>query len=152
MVPARLRRSPVALLVLGIACGSADAPGEPSLAAWACAHTDEGRLVDAAADRGDAPTLSIGSVAHRVNVRPGEPGYLAFTLREDADLQLLTDDPEGVAAIWTEERVAIEAVPLEPGCDAVDLFTADLALVAGEHAIEVGPTLQANIWLAVGVR
>lgn len=144
-------RWPAAALALTLGCGGRDAPEATPIAEWACEHATEGELIDAAEERAEASDIEVGRAPYRVNTRPEQAGYLGLTLAEGAQLVVVTDDPDAVAAVWdVAERTGIEAVVLEPGCADVDLFVAEITLLAGEHALEVGPTRQANVWLAVG--
>jgi len=134
-----------------IGCGGPEALEEVPIAEWACMHATEGELIDVSTARLEATEIEIGRVSHRVNVHPQQPGFLGFTLEEDVELVLLTDDPSAVTAIWTVVgRTEIEVIELEPSCADIDLFEVDLALEAGEYTLEVGPTRQANVWISVG--
>ncbi|MEM6925394.1 MAG: hypothetical protein AAF602_00595 [Myxococcota bacterium] len=148
------RGSRLALLSLTLACGGPPAPAVLPLQEWACADTTLGTLVDAGVAPSDAPEIEVGREAYRVNARPSAPGYLAFTLDEDTELRLLADAPDAIAAIRTDpgpddEWMAIELVEEAPSCPDRTLFGADLGLLAGDAVLEVGPTRQANVWLAV---
>ena len=139
------------LALLTIGCGGAEPLEEVPLSEWACSHIATGALVDVSAVRADAPAIEVGRVPYRVNVRPQEAGYLAFTHAEDADLVLLTDDASAVAAFWTDDgRTEVETLELDPSCTETPLFTAELTVAAGDGSLEVGPTRQASVWLALG--
>ncbi|MEO0600117.1 MAG: hypothetical protein AAF211_01705 [Myxococcota bacterium] len=146
-----VRRSRLAILPLALACGRPAALEEP-LSDWACANVSLGTLIDVGQTPSEAPDIEVGRAAYRVNVLPAEPGYLRLVLDEDTELRLLADEPDAVVAVWTgpdDERMAVELVEGPPACPERTLFGADLVLFAGDVTLEVGPTLQANVWLAV---
>jgi hypothetical protein len=133
--------------------GDAEAEQEPPVEEYACLHIAEGQIVDVSLERADARTITVGREPYRVNLYPGEAGFLRFEAGAAAELVLVLDHPGSVPAVWTDD----DRIELDPGAPN-DSCEEDLPEViafqvgAGEHWLEVGPAFQGNIWMMLAER
>ncbi|MEZ4237621.1 MAG: hypothetical protein R3F59_16035 [Myxococcota bacterium] len=146
------RRAPFLLAISALltACdgGKGDETAEPSLEEYACLHIAEGSVVDVALDRADAHTIDVGRAPYRVNLYPGEAGYLQFETAGAADLTLLLDFAGAVPAVWTgEDRTELTPDGADDVCPDDIAEVLPVSVGGGTHWLEVGPAFQGNVWM-----
>jgi hypothetical protein len=132
-----------------VACsGDEETPGQDPVEVYACVHIAEGEITDVAPTREEARTIAVGRDPYRVNLYPGEAGYLGFETAGPAELVLQLDFAGAAAAVWSgEDRQPIEPGDPNPNCDG-DIPEVDyLSVPAGQHWLELGPAYQGNVWL-----
>lgn len=141
----------VALVGL-VACGKdgGTTGDETPIEEFACTQIASGEIVDVAATREEAREIEVGRTPWRVNLLPGQAGYVSFAA-PGGELTLVLDFAGAVPAWWDgEERMALDPGEPNPSCDT-DLpevlhFTAS----GGPAWLEVGPANQGAVWMMLG--
>jgi hypothetical protein len=146
-----MTRTNLIAFLLVSACGTGqDGEAVEPIEDYACVHIVQGDIVDAATDRADATTIEVGRDPYRVNLPPGEAGFVRFESGA-TDLVLLLDFAGAAKAVWSgEDRQEITPGGPDDTCPT-DIVEADyLSVPDGEHWLELGPAYQANVWLVLG--
>lgn len=100
------------------ACGGAEEPTEEPVESYACVHVNEGDVLDVALDRAEAREITVGRDPYRINLFPGEAGYVAFSTPGPASLVALVDFVGAVPAVWNgDDRVPLDPGAPNPNCD-----------------------------------
>lgn len=141
------------MAAVGLAACGKDGDGtgdETPIEEYACTQIAVGDIVDVAATREEAREIDVGRSPWRVNLLPGQAGYVRFS-PPGGELTLIADFAGGIPAWWDgEERVAFDPGEPDASCDTdlpeVQRFTPS----GGSAWLEVGPAYQGAIWLMLG--
>ncbi len=141
-----MRVAALSVLMTLVACKKEE--GEDPLL-HACENIAEpGKAVDAAADRADAPAVSVSEEPFTVTLVDGSVGFVAVEVTEDTPAILFAGTADVVTALWHDD--AEETLPTPaPNDDCPDDIPEhfDLDLHVGTWNIGVGPAGVAEVWL-----